>query len=243
MPAFRAHATRISLTYFALEHGPIKRFLVSMWLAALWRKRGFLKELACGQPVAKLHDMNAAGPISHREMVRCATSAGPSVEADDDDPPGGSVDHGDLLDAAWLQRADEDIGGDDDLVEVALTLDLDAADDVDELAQFVDLDVGALLTSLLPSAGPSETVDTSSEPTPREPNDASFGLGALREHLLPEATLDPARAGQVQREDEAERGDDERGDDEVGDDERFPVFEEVSMVPTPARSTDETDDE
>jgi len=202
-----------------------------------------LKELACGQPVAKLLGMNKAGQISASERTRRAASAGPSVETDDDDPPGGSVDHGDLLDADWLQRAEEDIAGEDDVVDVALTLDLDADDDADELAQILDLDVGPLLTSLLPSAllgegVASEGVDTNLELTSREPNDVAFGLGALREHLLPEGTVDPARAGEEQWEEGSERG-----DDEVGDDERFPVFEEVSVVLPPAPATDEANDD
>jgi hypothetical protein len=212
--------------------------------AEMW----ILKELACGQPVAKLQGMNKAGQISASEMARRAASAGPSVETDDDDPPAGSVDHGDLLDADWLQRADEDIAGDEDVVDVALTLDLDADDDADELAQILDLDVGPLLTSLLPSAlfsegvlseGVfSEGVDMTFELTAREPSDVAFGLGALREHLLPEGSLDPARAGEAQREVGSERG-----DDEVGDDERFPVFEEVSVVLPPAPSADEANDD
>jgi hypothetical protein len=180
--------------------------------------------------------MNEPGLISPPEMARRASSAGPSVETDDDDPPGGSDDHQDLLDTDWLQRADEDIAGDEDAVDVALTLDLDADDDADELAQILDLDVGPLLTSLLLSAQVSEGVDTTFEPIAREPNDAGFGLGALREHLLPERTQDPARAGEA-REEET----DERGDNEVGDDERFPVFEEGSMV-LPTEPSAEDDD-
>ena len=193
------------------------------------------KELACGQPVAKLNDMNEPGLISQPEMARRASSAGPSVERDDDDPPAGSDDHEDLLDTDWLQRADEDIAGDEDVLDEALTLDLNADDDADELAQVLDLDVGPLLTSLLPSAltgegvtgegATSEGVDTTYELTAREPSDAGFGLGALREHLLPERPVDPARTGKQQEEESAERG-----DDEVGDDERFPVFDEVSRV-------------
>jgi hypothetical protein len=184
--------------------------------------------------------MNEPALISELEMARRASSSGPSVETDDDDPPAGSDAHEDLLDTDWLQRADEDIGGDEAVADLALTLDLDADDDADELAQILDLDVGPLLTSLLPSAlvtegMASEGVDTTVEPTAREPNDAGFGLGALREHLLPERPLDPARAGEAR---EAETA--ERGDDEVGDDERFPVFEEVSMVlPTAPSSEDE----
>jgi len=197
-----------------------------------------LKELACGQPVAKLQGMNKAGQISVSELARGAASAGPSVETDDDDPPGGSVDHGDLLDADWLRRADEDIAGEDDVVDVALTLDLDADDDADELAQILDLDVGPLLTSMLPSALLSEGVDTNLELTAREPNEVAFGLGALREHLLPEGTVDPARAGEAQWQEGSERG-----DDEVGDDDRFPVFEEVSVVLPPAPATDEANDD
>ena len=204
-------------------------------MAEMW----FLKELACGQPVAKLLGMNKAGQISASELARRAASAGPSVETDEDDPPGGSVDHGDLLDADWLERADEDIAGEDDVVEVALTLDLDADDDADELAQILDLDVGPLLTSLLSSEGVlSEGVDMNLELAARESNDVAFGLGALREHLLPEGTGDPARAGEAQWEEGSERG-----DDEVGDDERFPVFEEVSVVLPPAPVTEEANDD
>jgi len=171
-------------------------------------------------------------------MARLAAHAGPSVETDDDDPPGGSVDHGDLLDADWLQRQDEDITGEDDVVDVALTLDLDADDDADELAQILDLDVGPLLTSLLPSALASEGVDATFELIPREPNDAAFGLGALREHLLPEGTVEPARIGEAQLDEGSERG-----DDEVGDDERFPVFEEASVSLPSAPPTDETSED
>ncbi|HKO94634.1 MAG TPA: hypothetical protein VJU61_25945 [Polyangiaceae bacterium] len=181
--------------------------------------------------------MYKAGRSSASPWVQRVASAGPSVETDDDDPPGGSADHGDLLDADWLQRAEEDIASEDDVVDVALTLDLDAGDDADELAHVLDLDVGPLLTSLLPSASPSETVDTTLEPPAREPNDTAFGLGALREHLLPEGSADPARTGGAQ----GEEG--ERGDEEVGADERFPVFEEVLVVLPPAPSTEEANDD
>ena len=186
--------------------------------------------------------MNEPGLISQPEMARRASSAGPSVETDDDDPPGGSDDHQDLLDTDWLQRADEDIAGDEDAVDVALTLDLDADDDADELAQILDLDVGPLLTSLLPSAlvtegVASEGVDRSFEPMARDGHDVGFGVGALREHLLPERPLAPAGAGEAREKESAERG-----DDEVGDDERFPVWEEEVSMDLPSAPSSADDD-
>lgn len=240
--AANARGSSAACTYFIdvfRSRAELDQTLPGQWRAARVLER---KELACGQPVAKLQDMNEPGLISAAEMARRASSAGPSAETDDDDPPAGSVAHEDLLDTDWLQRADEDIGGDEDGVDVGMTLDLDTDDDADELAQILDLDVGPLLTSLLPSAFGNEAfgnegVDMTFEAAGREPHDAGFGLGALREHLLPERTLDPARAGEAPEQNAAERG-----DDEVGDDERFPVFEEVSMVLPSTPSPPEDDD-
>lgn len=119
------------------------------------------------------------------------------------------ADHGDLLDAKWLEREAIDLERDDDLLDVGLTLDLDDDDEDDENTYAVDLDVGTLLTSLLPAGDADST-----EPAL---NDGSLASGALSEVLLPEE-----RASRDQR------GAD---DDAVGDDEQFPAFDESDRLP------------
>ncbi len=115
----------------------------------------------------------------------------------------------DLLDAKWLERDGVDVlERDDDLVDVGLTLDLDDDDEDDENSYAVDLDVGTLLTSLLP-ADDADSVEPAL-------NDGSLASGALSDVLLPE---EPSPE---------ERWED---DDAVGDDEQFPAFDESDRLP------------
>jgi hypothetical protein len=124
-----------------------------------------------------------------------------------------AAEYGDLLDAQWLERETDVLERDDDLVDIGLTLDLDD-DEEDENAYFVDLDVGTLLTSLLPAGADSD----SSEPAL---NDGSLASGALSELLLPEERRSDERTVK-------QRADD---DEAVGDDEQFPAFDESGGVP------------
>jgi hypothetical protein len=128
----------------------------------------------------------------------------------DDEEDASAAEYGDLLDAKWLEREGVDVlERDDDLMDVGLTLDLDDDDDDDENSYAVDLDVGTLLTSLLPADDPD-----SIEPAL---NDGSLASGALSDVLLPE-----------ERSPEEQRADD---DDAVGDDEQFPAFDESDRLP------------
>lgn len=146
-----------------------------------------------------------------------ALRAGAPLEAashgadDDEDAPVVEPAYSDLLDADWLRRGTDALDPDDDLVDVGLTIDMTDGGDLDE-GQAVDLDVGALLTSV-----PSESLDPADAG-----HAAADGLGALQELLLPD------ERGSCRRED----------DEEVGDDERFPVFDGF-MAPRPSAPLDD----
>ncbi|MEO8185358.1 MAG: hypothetical protein ABI895_41650 [Deltaproteobacteria bacterium] len=178
---------------------------------------------------------------------------------DEEEAPVGDPEYGDLLDTDWLERVADARERDDDLIDVGLTLDLDDCDDGDELAQVMDLDVGILLTSLLPvsredggsselnapdSGSPDSGSPDSGSPdggspdggspdgTEPELGEGSLSIGALRDLLLPEE-----RARQ--------RAED---DDEVGDNERFPAFESSpallpTELPTEPGAEDDSDGE
>jgi hypothetical protein len=162
------------------------------------------------------------------QAVVCQPGAGTE---DEDEAPAGDPEYADLLDADWLDRAADARERDDDLVDVGLTLDLDERDDVDELAQGVDLDVGVLLTSLplpvsregaassalnasegasLDGASLQDSVLSDGAEAEPEIGEGSLSVGALQDVLLPEQ-----RTGRPRAED----------DDEVGDDESFPAFD------------------
>jgi hypothetical protein len=144
-----------------------------------------------------------------------------SAQDDEDDAPA-APDYGDLLDAKWLEREAHVLERDDDLVDVGLTLDLDDDDDDDENTYAVDLDVGTLLTSLLPTGADSDGSELAL-------NDGSLASGALSEVLLPEERRSDERTLKQRAED----------DEAVGDDEQFPAFDESSRLPeSPAADDD-----
>lgn len=144
--------------------------------------------------------------LSSNSASRSASAA--SSREDDEDAPA-ATEYGDLLDAKWLEREADALELDDDLVDVGLTLDLDDDDEDDENTYAVDLDVGTLLTSLLPAGADAD----SAEPTL---NDSSLASGALSEVLLPEERAMKRRA---------------EDDEAVGDDEQFPAFDESDGLP------------
>jgi hypothetical protein len=144
-----------------------------------------------------------------------------SSRDDEEDVPA-AADYGDLLDARWLEREADVLERDDELVDVGLTLDLDDDDEDDENAYAVDLDVGTLLTSLLPAGSDFD----SAEPAL---NDGSLASGALSEVLLPEESP-PEERGLARRADD---------DEAVGDDERFPAFDESDGLPERPASDDD----
>jgi hypothetical protein len=137
---------------------------------------------------------------------RAAAPAASSGEDDEDAPA--AAEYGDLLDAKWLEREVDVLEPEDDVVDVGLTLDLDDDDEDDENAYAVDLDVGTLLTSLLPTGVDSDSLDPAL-------NDGSLAASALSDVLLPEE-----RAAKERAED----------DEAVGDDERFPAFDDASLL-------------
>jgi hypothetical protein len=120
-------------------------------------------------------------------------------------------EYGDLIDSGWIDRAARIEELDDDRtnsLDVGLTLDLSDSDEDEELGQMVDLDVGTLLTPL-PRESESDRDTTASL-------DASFGVGALRDLLLPdESDLENEQEQEV-------------------DDARFPAFDDA---PVPSRTT------
>jgi hypothetical protein len=162
--------------------------------------------------------------ISAEESVGSIESEEPDIEEIDvpdelpeldlDDPDvlmGEGSDFSEWLDPERLVWLAEDTDLDDEAsgyIDVGLTLDLDAADSGEELVQLMDLDVGALLTSL-PLESTELDLDALAEFS------GAFGVTALRELLLPDGA-----GGSVL---------DELADD-IGDDERFPVFEESAIV-------------
>ncbi len=120
----------------------------------------------------------------------------------------------DLIDGEWLERAAEigELEEDGAYGEVGLTIELNGPDTGEDLAQVVDLDVGSLLTSLPGEGGDLDLdLDLTSDQTL---GDGAFALGALGDVSLPGG--------------EGSQG--ERADDEIGDDDRFPVFEDSSIV-------------
>lgn len=170
--------------------------------------------------VTKLGSMTRHGsncPLT--SIVSATNGASRSAEEEEErDAPVLDPEYGDLLDTQWLDRETDALDPEDDLVDIGLTIDLDDADNSDELAQMTELDVGTLLTSLPEQEedGSSLSLDLS-EQAERAPRDASVGLGVLQDLLLPE-----------------ERSERRREDDEaVGNDESFPVFDGVSAPPTP----------
>src|SRR6476620_11377520 len=134
-----------------------------------------------------------------------------SSRDDDEEHTPAAPDYGDLLDAKLLEREDDVLEQEDDLVDVGLTLDLDDDDADDENTYAVDLDVGTLLTSLLPAGADTDSVEPAL-------NDGSLASGALSEVLLPEERLP---AGRASRED----------DEAVGEDEQFPAFDASDALP------------
>jgi hypothetical protein len=132
-----------------------------------------------------------------------------SSRDDDEDAPA-AAEYVDLLDSKWLEREVDVLEPDDDVVDVGLTLDLDDDDDDDENTYAVDLDVGTLLTSLLPTGADSDSLEPAL-------NDGSLASGALSDVLLPE---ERAAKGRAEEDDEA-----------VGDDDRFPAFDDASGLP------------
>ena len=142
---------------------------------------------------------------AHALISNVATTAAP---LDDDDDAPMVTEYGDLLDAKWLEREGDELERDEELVEVGLTLDLNDEEDDDESAYVMDLDVGTLLTPLLPAEADADSAES-------EWNDGSLTAGALRDVLLPE---------QAQR----QRAED---DEAVGDDEQFPAFDETEGMP------------
>jgi hypothetical protein len=127
----------------------------------------------------------------------------PQLDTDDPEALVQQSDYEDLLDRGWLERtADDDPENDAATLEdIGLTIDLDGPEADDEGAQFLDLDVGGLLTSLPGGDG----LELELEPGPDRGD--GVGVGTLRDLLLPD-------------------GDDDSDDREVGDDERFPVFDD-----------------
>ena len=132
---------------------------------------------------------------------------GPSRDDEEDAPA--TPEYGDLLDARWLEREAYVLEPDDDVVDVGLTLDLDDDDEDDENAYAVDLDVGTLLTSLLPAGADADSSESAL-------NDGSLASGALSELLLPEDRAVKQRADD---------------DETVGNDEQFPAFDESDGLP------------
>jgi len=161
--------------------------------------------------------MSWASPDAPVGVSRAAVCQPALGTDDEEEAAAGDPEYTDLLDAEWLERVADARERDDDLVDVGLTLDLDAYDDEGELAQVMDLDVGVLLTSLPGSVsraggGSADAVSDGAGSDGAEPElgDGSLSVGALRDVLLSEE-----RAARERVED----------DDEIGDDEHFPAFE------------------
>ena len=136
----------------------------------------------------------------------------------EDDALEDEPEYDDLLDKRWIdgvatvEEQDDEQGHS---IDVGVTLDL-SLDDADDVGQVVDLDVGPLLTSWPGEAGlPTDGETERDAARDLGLHDASFGVGALHDLLLPDAS------------------DSESADEEVGDDERFPAFDET---PVPASS-------
>lgn len=138
----------------------------------------------------------------------------PQLDTDDPEALVHESEHDDLLDRGWLERtADDDPEDDASVEDIGLTIDLDGPAMDDEGAQFLDLDVGSLLTSL---PGGGDGVELDLEPGDRE----GVAVGTLRELLLPD-------------------GDTDSDDREIGDDDRFPVFDDgAAIAPRPLHDDD-----
>jgi hypothetical protein len=146
----------------------------------------------------------------------CAAAEGSRGADDEEEAPVLDPEYGDLLDTQWLGRDSDALDPEDDLVDIGLTIDMAGADDQDE-AQAVELDVGALLTSL-----PGYDLESSDLGEP-EQGEAAAG-GELHGLLLPE-----------------ERGRSREDDDAVGDDERFPAFDGVAAPGSAAPPEDDAE--
>jgi hypothetical protein len=131
----------------------------------------------------------------------------PQLDTDDPEALVQQSDYEDLLDRGWLERtADDDPENDSATLEdIGLTIDLDGPEADDEGAQFLDLDVGGLLTSLPGGDGLELELE------PGLDRGDGVGVGTLRDLLLPD-------------------GDDDSDDREVGDDARFPVFDDGGHI-------------
>jgi hypothetical protein len=138
----------------------------------------------------------------------------PQLDTDDPEALVHESEHDDLLDRGWLERAaDDDLEDDATVEDIGLTIDLDGPATDDEGAQFLDLDVGSLLTSL---PGGGDGVELDLEPGDRE----GVAVGTLRELLLPD-------------------GDTDSDDREIGDDDRFPAFDDgPAIAPRPLHDDD-----
>lgn len=147
-------------------------------------------------------------------------SALPELDMEDAEAPLREPGYDDLIDHERLEREEQDDWDDESAAvdDVGLTIELDSPVSDEDGAQVVDLDVGSLLTSL-PSEGTELDLDVSNPP---ERADVSFGVGALRDMLLPD-------------------DEEERDDGEIGDDERFPVFDDDADHPLRPTSDDESD--
>ena len=134
---------------------------------------------------------------------------------DDDALVDRQPDYGDLIDAGWIDRAAQIEELDDDKVnplDIGFTLDLNDSRADDELGQMIDIDVGSLLTPL-----PNESESDRDAARDVGSSEAAFGVGALHELLLPNAS------------------DAHTGEDESIDDEQFPAFDDAP-VPSSSRT-------
>jgi hypothetical protein len=148
-----------------------------------------------------------------RSLASNATSEASRSADDDDDVPVADPQYGDLLDEQWLERGTDALDPDDDLVDIGLTIDMSDSGKLDE-AQGLELDVGALLTSL-PAP---DAVDFGDAP---EREEGAVGIGALQELLLPE-----------------EQGTRREDDEDAGLDEHFPAFDGMA-APRPVAPVDD----
>lgn len=186
------------------------------WNVALYRARVGSRTTNASNVPSKPADADGEETgLEEMELDDAELSAMVLPELDTDDPElllQEAHGHTDLIDAEWLERAAEvgELDEDGAYGEVGLTIELNGPDIGEDLAQVVDLDVGSLLTSL-PGEGGEIDLDLTSDQTL---GDGAFALGALGDVALPGG----------------EGGQGERADDEIGDDDRFPVFENSSIV-------------
>lgn len=135
----------------------------------------------------------------------------PALDIDAFDEPGRDQTYDDLLDRRWLDgTVDDDEDEDQSALDgLGVTIELNDSG-VEDDAEVVDLDIGALLTPL-----PADDAELdASRARGHERDDGGFASAALEDMLLPD--------------------DDEQHDDaEVGDDDRFPAFEDGTPVYRP----------